>query len=160
MAILLRSNVMNEMKLQEHIDKYKDLPGGLLPLMHSIQDDIGYIPEESYTLISDSMGLSVAEIHGFVSFYHHFRTKKSGKNIIQVCKAESCQAMNMKNIEEYIKNKLGIDYHEMTSDEIFSLEPVYCLGNCACSPSIMINDDVFGKVTEQKIDKLIKDYKE
>jgi formate dehydrogenase subunit gamma len=151
---------MNEMKLQEHIDKYKDLPGGLLPLMHSIQDDIGYIPEESYTLISDSMGLSVAEIHGFVSFYHHFRTKKSGKNIIQVCKAESCQAMNMKNIEEYIKNKLGIDYHEMTSDEIFSLEPVYCLGNCACSPSIMINDDVFGKVTEQKIDKLIKDYKE
>ena len=159
MAILLRSNVMNEMKLQEHIDKYKDLPGGLLPLMHSIQDDIGYIPEESYTLISDSMGLSVAEIHGFVSFYHHFRTKKSGKNIIQVCKAESCQAMNMKNIEEYIKNKLGIDYHEMTSDETFSLEPVYCLGNCACSPSIMINDDVFGKVTEQKIDKLIKDYK-
>lgn len=151
---------MNEMKLQEHIDKYKDLPGGLLPLMHSIQDDIGYIPEESYTLISDSMGLSVAEIHGFVSFYHHFRTKKSGKNIIQVCKAESCQAMNMKNIEEYIKNKLGIDYHEMTSDENFSLEPVYCLGNCACSPSIMINDDVFGKVTEQKIDKLIKDYKE
>ena len=103
------------------------------------------------------MSLSVAEIHGFVSFYHHFRTKKTGKNIIQVCRAESCQAMNSKSIEIYLKDKLGIDYHEMTEDQKFSLEPVYCLGNCACSPSIMINDDVYGRVDKEKIDKLIKD---
>jgi formate dehydrogenase subunit gamma len=105
------------------------------------------------------MNLSVAEIHGFVSFYHHFRTKKTGKNIIQVCRAESCQAMNVRHLEQYIKNKLGIDYHEMTDDQKFSLEPVYCLGNCACSPSIMINDEVYGRVTEEKVDQLIKDYK-
>jgi len=70
---------MNEINIQVHIDKFKDTPGGLLPLMHSIQDEFGYIPEESYPLISQSMNLSVAEIHGFVSFYHHFRTKKNGK---------------------------------------------------------------------------------
>jgi len=150
---------MDKIKIQQHIQKYKDVAGGLLPLMHAIQDDLGYIPEESYPLISQEMSLSVAEIHGFVSFYHHFRTKKAGKNIIQVCRAESCQAMNSRSIEAYLKDKLGIDYHEMTDDEKFSLEPVYCLGNCACSPSIMINDDVFGRVDKEKIDKLIEDIK-
>ncbi|MEK9686275.1 MAG: formate dehydrogenase subunit gamma [Methylophilaceae bacterium] len=148
---------MDKNKIQHHIEKYKSLPGGLLPLMHAIQDELGYIPEETYPLISQEMSLSVAEIHGFVSFYHHFRTKKTGKNIIQVCRAESCQAMNSKSIEIYLKDKLGIDYHEMTEDQKFSLEPVYCLGNCACSPSIMINDDVYGRVDKEKIDKLIKD---
>ena len=73
---------MNEINIQAHIDMFKDVPGGLLPLMHSIQDDLGYIPEESFPLISQSMNLSIAEIHGFVSFYHHFRTKKTGKNIL------------------------------------------------------------------------------
>ena len=150
---------MDKINIQAHINMFKDVPGGLLPLMHSIQDDLGYIPEESFPLISQSMNLSIAEIHGFVSFYHHFRTKKTGKNIIQICRAESCQAMNVKNLEQYIKIKLGIDYHEMTDDQKFSLEPVYCLGNCACSPSIMINDEVYCRVTEEKVDQLIRDYK-
>ena len=123
---------MDKIKIQQHIQKYKDVAGGLLPLMHSIQDDLCYIPEESYPLISQEMSLSVAEIHGFVSFYHHFRTKKVGKNIIQVCRAESCQAMNSKSIEAYLKDKLGIDYHEMTDDEKFlwrdlNLEEAYSL---------------------------------
>lgn len=153
------SKLMDDTKLKTHIDNFKDLPGGLLPLMHAIQDDLGFIPEESYGLISQAMKLSVAEVHGFVSFYHHFRTQKSGKNIIQVCRAESCQAMNVKAIEAYIKDKLKIDYHQTTKDEKFTLEPVYCLGNCACSPSIMINDDVHGKITEDKINQLIEEYK-
>ncbi|MBT4183536.1 MAG: formate dehydrogenase subunit gamma [Nitrosomonadales bacterium] len=146
-------------KIKRHLSLLKDKPGALLPLMHAIQDDLGYIPEESYTPISTALGLSVAEVHGFVTFYHHFRTKPSGKHILQICRAESCQSMGSENIESYCKEKLGIDYHETTKDQSITLEPVYCLGNCACSPAVMIDEEVIGRVTEDKIDALIKEAK-
>jgi formate dehydrogenase subunit gamma len=146
-------------KIKRHLGLLKDKPGALLPLMHAIQDDLGYIPEESYTPISTALGLSVAEVHGFVTFYHHFRTKPSGKHILQICRAESCQSMGSENIESYCKEKLGIDYHETTKDQSITLEPVYCLGNCACSPAVMIDEEVIGRVTEDKIDALIKEAK-
>jgi len=124
-------------------------------LMHAIQDDIGYIPEDSYLLISKAYNLSVAEVHGFVSFYHHFRTHPSGKHVLQVCRAESCQSMGSEKLEKYCKDKLGIDFHETTKDNLFTLEPVYCLGNCACSPAVMFDEEVLGRVTPEKIDQLI-----
>ena len=146
-------------KIEEHLTVLKDKPGALLPLMHAIQDDLGYIPEESYEPISKALSLSVAEVHGFVTFYHHFRTKPSGKHILQICRAESCQSMGSENIESYCKEKLGIDYHQTTEDKSITLEPVYCLGNCACSPAVMIDDEVIGRVTEKKIDDLIQEAK-
>lgn len=146
-------------KIEQHVNLLKDKPGALLPLMHAIQDDIGYIPEESYKSISKALSLSVAEVHGFVTFYHHFGTKPSGKHILQICRAESCQSMGSENIESYCKEKLGIDYHETTEDQLITLEPVYCLGNCACSPAVMIDDEVIGRVTEDKIDDLIQEAK-
>ena len=151
--------MLSEIKLQkieEHLTVLKDKPGPLLPLMHAIQDDLGYIPEESYECISKALSLSVAEVHGFVTFYHHFRTEPSGKHILQICRAESCQSMGGENIEAYCKEKLGIDYHQTTEDKSITLEPVYCLGNCACSPAVMIDDDVIGRVDEDKIDDLIE----
>ena len=123
--------------------------------MHAIQDDIGYIPEDAYLLISKAYNLSVAEVHGFVSFYHHFRTHPSGKHVLQVCRAESCQSMGSEKLEKYCKDKLGIDFHETTKDNLFTLEPVYCLGNCACSPAVMFDEEVLGRVTPEKIDQLI-----
>lgn len=146
-------------KIEQHINLLKDKPGALLPLMHAIQDDLGYIPEESYESISKALSLSVAEIHGFVTFYHHFRTKPSGRHILQVCRAESCQSMGSEKIESYCKDKLGIDYHETTKDQLITLEPVYCLGNCACSPAVMIDDEVIGRVNEEKIDELLEEVK-
>ena len=97
-------------KIDEHIEKYQNVPGALLPLMHAIQDDLGFVPEESYKLISKAYNLSIAEIHGFITFYHHFRTHLPGKNILQICRAESCQAMGSENIENYCQEKLGINY--------------------------------------------------
>ena len=143
-------------RIQHHIKSYQDVPGALLPLMHAIQDDIGFIPEDSYILISKAYNLSVAEIHGFISFYHHFRTHAPGKHILQICRAESCQSMGSELIETYCKQKLGIDYHETTEDNLITLEPVYCLGNCACSPAVMVDEDVFGRITPDKIDKIIE----
>jgi len=153
------SNLQLE-KISVHIQKYQDKPGALLPLMHAIQDDLGFVPEESFKPISKAYNLSVAEIHGFVTFYHHFRTHLPGKNILQICRAESCQAMGSENLENYCQEKLGIDYHQTTKDNLITLEPVYCLGNCACSPAVMINEEVVGRVNETKIDQIIKEARE
>ncbi|MDC1173211.1 formate dehydrogenase subunit gamma [Methylophilaceae bacterium] len=143
-------------KIEQYVSAYKDTPGALLPLMHAIQDDLGYVPEDSYVIISKAYNLSIAEIHGFVTFYHHFRTHPTGKNVLQVCRAESCQAMGGEEIEMYCKDTLGIDYHQTTDDNLITLEPIYCLGNCACSPAVMINDNVIGRVSKKKIDNIIR----
>jgi len=135
------------------------MPGALLPLLHAIQDNIGYVPELVFPLISKALSLSVAEVHGVVTFYHHFRTQKPGRHILQICRAESCQAMGSDAIEAYIKKKLDLDFHETTPDGEITLEPIYCLGNCACSPSVMIDEEVFGRVDSQKIDQLIASLK-
>lgn len=137
------------------INAHLDMPGNLLPILHGIQDTLGYIPQESVADIASSLNLSKAEVHGVITFYHYFRTTPPGKHVVRICRAESCQAMNGKALEEHAKRSLGIDFHETTSDEHFSLEPVYCLGNCACSPSITIDDEVHGRVTPEKFDQLL-----
>lgn len=141
--------------IQGHIDAHKSVPGALMPLLHAIQDDIGYIPEESYQAISKALNLSVAEIHGVVTFYHHFKTHPVGKCVLQICRAESCQAMGSEALEQHAKKVLGVDYHQTTADGTITLEPVYCLGNCACSPSVLVNDDVHGRVSHEKLDEII-----
>lgn len=134
---------------------HQTLPGNLLPILHGIQDTLGYIPQDAVADIAKSLNLSKAEVHGVISFYHYFRTTPPGKHTIRICRAESCQAMNGKALEDHAKQTLGIDFHETTADEQFSLEPVYCLGNCACSPSITIGDEVHGRVTPAKFDQLL-----
>lgn len=144
-------------KIEAHITTHKNMPGALLPLLHAIQDDLGYVPEESYPYISKALALSVAEVHGVVTFYHHFRTHQKGKHVLQVCRAESCQAMGSEKLEAHIKSTLGIDYHQTTQDGAITLEPVYCLGNCACSPAVMLDDEVYGRVDAQKVAELISE---
>lgn len=144
-------------RIKAHILGHQGMPGGLMPLMHTIQDDIGYVPEEVYPLVSKAMALSVSEVHGFVSFYHHFRTHPVGKHVLQVCRAESCQAMGSEKLEADIKAKLGIDYHETTADGKVTLLPVYCLGNCACSPAVMMDDDVYGRVDMEQVEELVSE---
>jgi formate dehydrogenase subunit gamma len=137
------------------IDGLKDKPGALLPILHAIQDALGYVPPESVPLIARELNLSRAEVHGVISFYHYFRNTPPGRNTVYVCRAEACQAMGSDALEDHVKQRLGIDYHENTSDGGFSLEPVYCLGNCACSPSVMIGAEVHGRVTPERFDEII-----
>lgn len=143
--------------IQSLVSQHKALPGALLPLLHAIQDTIGYIPEDSYLPISKALALSVAEVHGVVTFYHHFRTHPVGKHVLHICRAESCQAMGSEKLEASIKAKLNIDYHQTTSDGTITLEPIYCLGNCACSPAVMMDDEVYGRMDSQKVADLISE---
>lgn len=142
-------------RVSSHIESHQAMAGGLLPLLHAIQDDLGYVPQESYALISRALNLSVAEIHGVVSFYHHFRTQPPGRHILHLCRAESCQAMGCQSLETHIKQQLGIDFHETSSDGAITLEPIYCLGNCALSPAVMLDERVHGRMNVAEIDALL-----
>jgi formate dehydrogenase subunit gamma len=139
----------------EILDAHQTMPGNLLPILHGIQDTLGYIPPSAVEDIAKALTLSKAEVHGVISFYHYFRDTPPGKHTIRICRAESCQSMNGKGLENHAKQQLGIDFHETTADGLFSLEPVYCLGNCACSPAVTVDNEVFGRVTPEKFDQLL-----
>jgi formate dehydrogenase subunit gamma len=137
------------------VRKFADVAGSLLPLLHEIQADLGFIPKDCVKVIARGMGLSRAEVHGVISFYHDFHDQPRGQTTVHVCRAEACQAMGSRTLEAHVKARLGIDYGDTTSDGRFSLEPVYCLGNCACSPSIRIGDDVYARVDTERFDELL-----
>ena len=131
------------------------LPGGLLPILHAVQESLGYIPKDSIPLIAREMNLSVADVHGVVSFYHYFRQSRPGRHVVHICRAEACQALGGEALEAHAKAKLKIDFHGTTADGTISLEPVYCLGNCALGPSMMIDEHLKGRVTPQRFDALM-----
>lgn len=131
-------------------------PGALLPILHEIQDRYGYVPDSAVPIVAQALNLSRAEVHGVVTFYHLFRTRPSGQHVLYVCRAEACQSMGARALERYAREKLEIDFHETTADGRFSLEPVYCLGNCACSPAVMVDETVHGRVTPERLDEILK----
>ena len=139
------------------IDGLKEKPGALLPILHGIQDSLGYIPPDCVPMIASALNLSRAEVHGVITFYHYFRETPPGKHTIHLCRAESCQSMNSAGLEAHAKGRLGIDFHETTGDGAFSLEPVYCLGNCACSPAMTVDGEVYGRVSPERFDEILNE---
>ncbi len=130
-------------------------PGPLLEILHGVQAALGFIPPAAVPLLAAELNLSRAEVHGVVTFYHHFRSSAPGRHTLRLCQAESCQAMGALELAEHVKARLGVDFHETTADGTYTLEPVYCLGNCACSPALMIDEELQGRVTPQSFDALI-----
>jgi formate dehydrogenase subunit gamma len=142
-------------KIHDLLEYHKTQPGALLPILHGVQEELGYVPPEVVPMIAATLNQSNAEIHGVISFYHHFLAQKPGLNKISICRAESCQAMGSAGLEQGIKQRLDIDYHQTTQDGKYSLEPVYCLGNCACSPAIRIDDQIYGDMNLPKFNELL-----
>lgn len=130
-------------------------PGGLLPLLHAIQDELGWLPPEALPRVADVMNLSRAEVHGVVSFYHDFRLKPPGRRVVRICRAESCQAMGSDALVEHARQRLGMEMHSTRPDGGFTLEPVYCLGNCALSPSMTVDGTLHGRVDPARFDEVI-----
>jgi formate dehydrogenase subunit gamma len=142
-------------KVKIILTNHRTEPEDLLPVLHAIQDDVGFIPADSVGDIAASFNLSRAEVHGVISFYHHFRTLPPAKHIIQICRAESCQSMGANALLVHAKKALGCELHEKDTEGNFSLEPVYCLGQCATSPAIMIDDKIYARVTPTRFDALL-----
>jgi formate dehydrogenase subunit gamma len=144
----------------EACGRLKTLPGALLPILHAVQESLTFVPKDAVPLIAHELNLSVAEVHGVVSFYHYFLQHRPGRHVMHLCRAEACQALGAVALEAHVKTRLGIDFHGTTRDGNITLEPVYCLGNCALGPSLMMDQQLHGRVTAERFDALLTESQE
>jgi len=133
------------------VARMKGEPGPLLEILHSVQNELGFVPPEAVPLIADALNLSRAEVHGVLSFYHHFRDRPAGQHTLKLCRAEACQSMKGDALAEFAKRRLQLDFGQTREDGKVTLEAVYCLGNCACAPSAMIDGQLRGRVDAQTL---------
>lgn len=131
------------------------MPGALLPILHALQEEFGYIDREAEPLIADILNLSRAEVHGVVTFYHDFRQKPAGRHVLKLCRAESCQARGSDALAARAEARLGVAFGNTTADGTVTLEPVYCLGLCSVSPAAMLDGKVAARLDETKLDALL-----
>jgi formate dehydrogenase subunit gamma len=137
------------------IERHQHEPGALLPILHEIQDHCGYVPPSAVPAIARGLNLSRADVHGVISFYHGFRTTPPGRHVVQICRAEACQAMGSRALEDSARARLAIDFAETTPDRAVSLEGVYCFGNCACAPTVMIDGELHGRMNPEALGALL-----
>jgi formate dehydrogenase subunit gamma len=137
------------------IRELENLPGALLPILHALQEEFGYVDHEAVPLVAEALNLSKAEVHGVLSFYHDFRHSPPGRHILRICRAEACQSMGCEKLAAHVERRLGVKAGETTADRSFTVESVYCLGNCALSPSVMLDGKPYGRVSPQVADVLI-----
>ncbi|HEU4517492.1 MAG TPA: formate dehydrogenase subunit gamma [Steroidobacteraceae bacterium] len=145
----------NEARILAAVERHRHRDGPLIEILHEVQGEFGCIPPGSVAVIAAALNLSRAEVHGVVTFYHHFRTKAPGRHVLQICRAESCQAAGGRALERHAQERLGVRFGETTADGRVTLQAVYCLGLCACSPAAMLDDEVHGRVTAERLDALI-----
>src|ERR1700722_13086864 len=132
----------------------KHKPGALIVILRHVQDALGWVPADAVPVIAKILNLSRAEVHGVVTFYHDFRHLPPGRNVIKICRAESCQAMGAVALADHIKERVGCDFGQTSADGAFTLDAIYCFGNCACSPAVMVNGKLLGRVTPQGFDEV------
>ncbi len=143
--------------VQAALLRHAKVPGALLPILHDIQDALGYIPSQVVPDIAHGLNLSRAEVHGVVTYYHHFRDQPAGRCLVQVCRAEACQSMGAEALISHASKRLNCAVHGNSADGAFSLEPAYCLGLCASSPAVMMGDKLHARVTPALFNQLIAD---
>ncbi|QND52026.1 formate dehydrogenase subunit gamma [Phyllobacterium sp. 628] len=136
------------------INQLKSEEGPLLPILHELQGEFGYVPQETLPLIAQALNISRAEVHGVVTFYHDYRDHPAGRHVLKLCRAEACQSMGGDAMADRVRQLLGIDWHGTTADGAVTLEPVYCLGLCACAPAAMLDGEVIGRLDAEKLETL------
>lgn len=137
------------------ISELKGLEGPLLPILHGIQDEFGYVPGEALPVIAEALNISNAEVHGVVTFYHDYRNHPAGRHVLKICRAEACQSMGGDAMAARAQQLLGIGFHETTADGSVTLEPIYCLGLCACAPAAMLDGEVIGRLNEDRLEEIV-----
>jgi formate dehydrogenase subunit gamma len=141
--------------VDDALDAHIATPGALLPILHDVQDALRYIPREAISRIAQALNLSRAEVHGVVTYYHYFRTEPPASHIVQLCRAEACQAMGADGLEDHVRGRLGCAGPESGSGKAFSVEPVYCLGLCASAPALTLDGRPYARMTPDGFDRLV-----
>ncbi len=141
--------------VERALARHAGRPGPLLPVLHDVQDTLGHIPAQAVERIARALNLSRAEVHGVITFYHHFRAEPAGRHVVRVCQAEACQSMGAATLTAHAERALGCTLHGTTADGALTLEPTYCLGLCAMAPAASVDDDVHARLTPAKFDRLV-----
>ncbi len=137
------------------IEQHSRLEGPLLPILHGLQAEFGFVPRQSLPIVAEALNISQADAHGVASFYHDFRAAPAGRHVLKLCQAEACQSMGSDKVAAMVKQALGIGFGETTKDGSVTLEAVYCLGLCACAPSAMLDGEVIGRIDAEAIEDIV-----
>lgn len=144
-------------RVGEILAEHDGMEGPLLPIFHAVQDAFGHVPQEALPIIAKGLNLSRAEVHGVMSFYHDFRTERAGRHVVKLCRAEACQARGADALADHARTRLGCDWNATTADGNVTLEPVFCLGLCACGPAALVDGRVVGRLDEARFDALVEE---
>ncbi len=142
-------------RLDEILRAHRGLEGALLPILHAVQAEFGYVPQQVLPIIAKDLNISRAEVHGVVSFYHDYREQPAGRHVVKLCRAEACQAMGADTVAAHVQKTLGVDWHQTTADGAVTLDPVFCLGLCACGPAAMVDGKLLGRVNIARMDAIL-----
>lgn len=142
-------------RIEDILAAHDGMEGSLLPILHAIQAAFGHVPQDALPIIAKRLNQTRAEIHGVMSFYHDFREKPAGQHVLKLCRAEACQAMGADRVAAHAQKALGIDFHQTTKDGKVTLEPIFCLGLCACAPAAMVDGRLLGRVDEAAVDAIL-----
>lgn len=151
------ASAWNAERAGEIIAEFDGVEGALLPIFHALQEEFGYVPDEAVPLIANALNQSRAEIHGVLTFYHDFRREPCGRHLLQLCRGEACQSLGSEDLAGSVLADLGIGWHGTTADGDVTVEPVYCLGLCALSPSALIDGEPLGRLDRDKINALLEE---
>jgi formate dehydrogenase subunit gamma len=136
-----------EARIREILEAHRGMEGAMLPILHAVQEAFGHVPEAALPLIAADLGISKAEAHGVMTFYHDFRERSAGRKVLKLCRAESCKSMGADALAEAVQARLGLDWHQTSPDGAVTLEPVFCLGLCACGPAAMVDGQLVGRAS-------------
>jgi formate dehydrogenase subunit gamma len=145
----------DEQRCGEIIASHSARAGAALPILHALQEAFGHVPRAAVPMVADALNLSRAEVHGVVTFYHEFRDAPPGAHILKLCRAEACQSMGGEELAAETREQLRVGWHETTADGKITLEPVFCLGLCACAPAAMIDGNVHGGLDRARLRVLL-----
>jgi formate dehydrogenase subunit gamma len=140
--------------VREIADAFEGVEGATLPILHKVQEALGYVPDSALPIVAEALNISRAEIYGVVTFYHDFRREPPGRHVVKLCRAEACQAMGGREVAAHLKKRLGVDFGETSPDGRVTLEAVYCLGLCATAPSAMVDGRLVGRIDREKADAI------
>jgi formate dehydrogenase subunit gamma len=143
-----------EERVSAIIDAMRGLEGPLLPILHGIQGEFGHVPASALPRVADALDLSRAEVHGVATFYHDFRREPAGRHVLKLCQAEACQSMGSDAVAAGLRRALGVGLHQTAADGSVTVEPVYCLGLCACAPAAMLDGEVFGRLDAEAVEEI------
>ena len=146
-------------RVEDILDHHQGMEGPLLPILHAIQAEFGHVPQAALPVVAKGLNLSGAEVHGVMSFYHDFREAPAGRHVVKLCRAEACQAVGAARVADHAKRAFGLDWHETAKDGSVTLEPIFCLGLCACGPAAIVDGKLIGRVDEARIDALVEGLK-